>query len=51
MKTKYNMELTHFEMNAVYMKAILKCKDWHKERKWLIKNNIDPTKFVEEKKF
>ena len=29
LKEKYNIHLNHFEMTAVYMKAIQSCKDWH----------------------
>ena len=28
-QSKYNVQLTHFEMNHLYLDAVEKCKDWH----------------------
>lgn len=38
-------------MHNVYMQAVDKCKAWHKERRWLIRNRLDPNNYPEEKKF
>lgn len=32
-------------------KAIEYCREWHEQRMWLIKNNIDVNRFDEEKKY
>ena len=51
LQKKYDIKLTNFEMNQMYLGAIESCKDWHEQRKWLIANGIDYKTFKEEELF
>ena len=50
MSNKLTENVTETDLNQAF-KRLSECKEWNKERKWLIKNGIEVKRLEEEHKF